>query len=89
MKSVFKIARTVAVFGQVGFSLITPPVFMAIFGWWLWNRFDLGVWIIALFLVLGLLTSAAGVRRLWKKLRSMPKVREEANEKSVVYYRHE
>lgn len=90
MRSMFKIARTLAVFGQVGFTLISPPVLMAMLGWWLWNRFSLGVWVIALFLVLGLLTSAASVRRLWKKLRDLPGKREETKEdRAVVYYRHE
>lgn len=92
MKSMFKIARMLAVFGQVGFSLITPPVLMSVFGWWLWQRFELGVWIIALFLVLGLLTSAAGVRRLWRKLQNAPWKQEtetRREESPVVFYRHE
>lgn len=90
MKSLFGIARTLAVYGQVGFSLIMPPVLMTILGWWFWSRYEMGVWIIALMLVLGLLTSAAGVRRLWRRLKDAPnRAEEEKQEDAVVYYRHE
>ena len=88
MKPWFKVARMIAVFGQVGFSLITPPILMAWLGWWLWQRLNLGVWIIALFLVLGLLSSAGAARGWWKKFRSMAR-QEEEKDHPVTFYRHE
>lgn len=92
MKSFFKLARTVAVFGQLGFALITPPVLMALFGWWLNARFSLGVWVIAVLLLLGLVTAGATARRLWKKLQSSMAGKaeaEETKERSAIYFRHE
>ena len=67
MKSLFKVARAVAILGQLGFTLITPPVLMALFGWWLTVRFRLGVWVIVLTLLLGLITAGASAWRFWKK----------------------
>lgn len=88
MKSFFKLARMAAVFGQLGFTLITPPVLMTLLGWWLNARFALGVWVIAAFLLLGLVTAGAAARRLWKKFQSSMAGRTE-KERSVIYFRHE
>ena len=64
MKSLFQLVRMAVVFGQLGFTLITPPVLMTLLGWWLSSRFSLGVWVIAVFLLLGLVTAGATARRL-------------------------
>ena len=89
MKSFFQLVRTAAVFGQLGFTLITPPVLMTLLGWWLNSRFSLGVWVIAVFLLLGLVTAGATARRLWKKYQSSMAGKDGAKDKPVMYFRHD
>ena len=92
MKSVFKLAKTLSVLGQFGFTLITPPVLMALLGWWLAERFRLGVWVIAVALLLGLVTAGASAWRFWKKYQasSAGKARpDEPEDRPVTYFRHE
>lgn len=92
MKSLFKVVREAAVLGQLGFTLVTPPVLLALLGWWLTEKFGLGVWVMGLSILLGILTSAASAWKFWKKYQaSVGKQAETADEKdhSVVFYRHE
>ena len=43
--------------GQLGFSLVVPPLVLGLAGFLLSNRFKLGKWVILLFIAIGLLTS--------------------------------
>ena len=89
MKSLFRFVRMAAVFGQLGFTLITPPVVMTLLGWWLNSRFSLGVWVIAVFLLLGLVTAGATARRLWQKYQKSMAGKDEAKDQTVMYFRHD
>ena len=92
MKSYMKIARLIAMFGQLGFTLITPPVVMALLGWWLQSRLGWGSWIMIIFLLIGLTTSGVSAYQFYLRVMSNvdKKDREtEPMEKPVVYYRHE
>ena len=94
MKNYLKVARLVTTFGQLGFTLITPPVVMALLGWWLQSRFGLGTWVMILCLLVGLLCAGtSGYRYLQRVMladhrKSLEKEKETA-EKTVVYYSHE
>ena len=61
--------------GQFGLSAIFPTVFFLLSAVWLRGRFGLGMWIVAVFGVLGVLTSISSARSC---LRSMRKAAEEA-----------
>ena len=92
MKKYMKIARLIAMFGQLGFSLITPPVVMALLAWWLQSCLGWGSWIMIVFLLIGLITSAVSAYQFYLKVMStMEKTdrEKETIKKSVVYYRHE
>ena len=54
-----KLCRGIALVGQLGFSLITPPVVLLWLAHWLQTKYGLGVWVTILALILGLLTSAS------------------------------
>ena len=45
--------------GQLGFSLVAPPVVLGFAGFWLSNRFDIGSWISWLFIAIGIMTSVS------------------------------
>ena len=92
MKKYMKIAQLIAMFGQLGFTLIAPPVVMALLAWWLQSRFGWGSWIMIVFLLIGLVTSAVSAYQFYLKvMSSMEKTDREKKptEKSVVYYRDE
>ena len=63
-----KLCRGIALVGQLGFSLITPPVVLLWLAHWLQTKYGLGVWLTILALILGLLTSASTALQLCRKL---------------------
>ena len=58
---------------QFGFSIIFPTVFFLILAVWLQNRFGLGLWIVAVFGILGILTSISTARSCLCSLRNAAK----------------
>ena len=60
--------------GQFGFSAIFPTLFFLLIAVWLQGKFGFGMWIVAVFGVLGILTSISTTRS-W--LRSLRKAAEE------------
>ena len=94
MKNYLKVARLVTTFGQLGFTLITPPVVMVLLGWWLQSRFGLGTWVMVLCLLVGLLCAGTSGYRFLQRVmladhrKTLEKEKETA-EKTVVYYSHE
>ena len=63
-----KLCRGIALVGQLGFSLITPPVVLLWLAHWLQTKYSLGVWVTILALILGLLTSASTALQFYRKL---------------------
>lgn len=61
---------------QFGFSILFPLLFFLCLAVWLQNRFQLGMWIIALCGIIGLLTTVSTVKSC---LRSLRKAAEEAS----------
>ncbi|MGM9590443.1 MAG: AtpZ/AtpI family protein [Faecousia sp.] len=61
---------------QLGFSILFPLCFFLYLGYWLQNKFSLGLWVIILLGILGLLTSVSTVKSC---LRSLLKAADEAS----------
>ena len=91
MKKHLKVLRLIATFGQLGFTLITPPVVMALLGWWLQSRFSLGTWVMLIAIVIGLLTSATSAWKFYLQVVGSEKKKAEAEKakRSVTYFTHE
>lgn len=87
MKDLMKIAKQAALYGQLGFTVVTPPVVMALLCAWLQRRAALGNWIMVVGILLGLAASASGVYRFYRRV--MDKERKEKNGAEVVFYHHE
>lgn len=51
-----KVIRDISTFGQIGFSIITPPVVLGGLGYLLNVRFNIGAWIVILAIFLGIIT---------------------------------
>ena len=88
MKSYVKIARMIALFGQLGFTIVTPPVVLALGAYALQRRFSLGSWIMLLAIFLGLLASASGAYQFYKQVICLDNKHKKRSE-TVVFYRHE
>ena len=58
---------------QLGISVAVPPVVMILLAVWLRNRFDLGVWVVILGIVLGAVFAADGLRQSLKAMERMAK----------------
>ena len=54
---------------QFGLSLVFPTLAMLWLGFWLHNRFSLGVWIVLLCGVVGFLTSVSTARSCWRAMQ--------------------
>lgn len=90
MKKYTQILRLVATYGQLGFSLITPPVVMALVGWWLQSRFGLGTWVMLVCLLVGLASSAASAWQFYLRVTARDaKARKEPEQQPVAFYTHE
>ena len=63
-----KLFRGIALVGQLGFSLITPPVVLLWLAHWLQTKYQLGVWITVLALIFGLLTSVSTALQFYRKI---------------------
>ena len=54
---------------QFGLSLVFPTLALLGLGFWLHNRFDVGVWVVLLCGVLGLLTSVSTAKSCWRAMQ--------------------
>lgn len=89
MKNWFKVVRAITLVGQLGFTLLTPPVALLLLAWWLQDRFGLGSWVMVVGLLFGLVTSGASAWRFWKRLSGSLNRQQEKQETPVVFYHHE
>lgn len=61
-------AENLALLTQLGLSLATPPLLCLYAADWLRNRFDLGLWVMVVALMLGLGGAAVNVWKFWKMM---------------------
>ena len=54
---------------QFGLSLVFPTLALLGLGFWLHNRFDVGVWIVLLCGVIGFLTSVSTAKSCWRAMQ--------------------
>lgn len=55
--------------GQFGFSILFPLCFFLVLANWLRARYQLGMWVVVLFGIIGLLTTVSTVRSCLKALK--------------------
>lgn len=51
---------------QFGLSVILPPLILVFLGVWLCDRYEIGVWLIVVLLLLGLVSSGCSFYRFFK-----------------------
>lgn len=87
MKDMVKIARMLALFGQLGFTVVTPPIVLALVANKLQQKFSLGSWIMILAIVLGLVAAASGAYGYYRRVMAFEKKNKEKT--TTVYFNHE
>ena len=70
-----KILSLILWVSQFGLSVLFPLCLFLYLGYWVQNRFDLGFWIMAVFGVIGFMTSVSTAKSC---IRSLLKARDEA-----------
>ena len=58
--------RLIGYLTQFGLSVILPPLLLVFLGWWLSDRYGIGVWLIVVLLLLGLVSSGCSIYRFFK-----------------------
>lgn len=89
MKGLVNMARMLALYGQLGFTIVTPPVVMALLGHWLMTRFLLGSWIMPVCILVGLVASASGAWAFYRRVMADGKRKKKEKTDQVTFYRHE
>lgn len=51
---------------QFGLSVILPPLLLVFLGWWLCDRYGIGIWLMIVLLVFGLISSGCSIYRFFK-----------------------
>ena len=54
---------------QFGLSILLPPCFFLLLGFWLQQKFGFGLWILAVLGILGALISVGTARANWRAMR--------------------
>ena len=63
-KSFYKSLSNLALISQIGFSMIVPIIGCVWFASFLMRRFDLGVWVLFVFVILGVVTAFMNLYKL-------------------------
>ena len=85
MQSWSKVIKGIALVGQIGISIITPPVVMALLGSWLSQKYGIGSWLTLVCIIFGLLAAASSGYSWYKKFFS-PKA--DGKDKPVSFREH-
>ncbi len=80
-----KVLKGIALVSQIGISIITPPVLMALLGSWLCGKFGIGPWLTLIFIIFGLLASGSTAYSFYRKFY---KEKTEEEKPSVSFREH-
>ena len=85
MGSFQKLIKGIALVGQIGFSIMTPPVIMAILGYWLTGKTGAGPWLTVVFIIVGLAASASTAYSFYRK--AVKRSEKDGKEKAHISFR--
>ena len=74
MRSLERLARAISFVGQVGFSLITPPLVLIWLARLAQTRLGWGTWVMIAAIIVGLIT---GLTSVWRLMRGFSKSEEQ------------
>ena len=79
--------NNISIYGQMGFTIVVPPVLLCILGNWLRRRFGLGYWVIVAAIVIGLLSAFTTIYRLCMQFLSKD-TKDGVKNRKISYRRH-
>ena len=88
MKKYQDLLKGIAYVGQFGFTIVSPPIVMALLGSWLQRRLGLGSWIMIVCIVSGLLAAGSSAWSFFKSLDREASQKEKDYKDSVNYSDH-
>ena len=88
MKKYQDLLKGAAYVTQFGFTIVCPPIVMAMLGLWLQKRFGLGSWVIMVFILIGLITAASSAWSFFRTLDRQEAKKEEGLSKKINYNDH-
>lgn len=68
MRSMERLVRAITLVGQIGFSLVTPPLVLIYLAHLAQTRLGWGTWVMVTAIVVGLMTGASSVWRMVRQL---------------------
>ena len=74
---------------QLGFSVALPPAGFILLAVWLRNRFDLGLWVLWVGIIIGLCGAIDGLRSSLKAMERLSKDKPENTPSPVSYNDHD
>ena len=74
---------------QLGMSVAVPPAGFILLAVWLKNRFDLGLWVIWIGIILGLIGAIDGLRTSLKAMERLSKDKPEDSSPPVSFNDHD
>ncbi len=75
----------ISVYGQMGFTIVVPPVLLCLLGMWLRNKFGLGSWVILVAILVGLLSAFTTIYNLC--MQFLAKSTKDSNKNRKISYR--
>ena len=79
--------NNISVYGQMGFTIVVPPVLLCLLGLWLRNKFGLGSWVIVAAIAVGLLSAFTTIYKLCMQFLAKS-TKEENKNRKISYRRH-
>lgn len=83
-----EVMKGMVMVGQLGFSLVTPPLLLGALGLWLKNRFGLGSWIVLLMLFIGIMTLISTARSYFRDISAAGKKNSGHRPSGTSYFDH-
>ena len=77
----------VSIYGQMGFTIVVPPVLLCLLGMWLRKKLNLGPWVILLAIIIGLLSAFTTIYKLCMQFLAKNTKEEDKNRK-ISYRKH-
>ncbi len=84
-KSVSRALSDLMWVGQLGFSLVTPPVLLGVLGMYLCNKKGMGSWVVIALIIVGVLTAISTAKGLYRDYKKR-EAREEAGKPEVISF---
>jgi hypothetical protein len=79
--------NNISVYGQMGFTIVVPPVLLCLLGSWLRRKFGLGYWVILVAILVGLLSAFTTIYRICMDFLAK-NTKDDSKNRKISYRKH-